>query len=179
MYYSKIDPMSIVDGKGNRVTLFVSGCRNHCPECFNPDTWNFNYGQPYDEIVENEILEAVDHTYMAGITLLGGEPFEEENQPVLLGLIKKFKERCPEKNLWMYTGYVLEKDLVPGGRKYVPGVTDAILDEVDVLVDGPYMKELRDISDKNMYRGSTNQRLLYKKTDDMSVSIPHLRGKEA
>ena len=160
MNYSKIDFMSVVDGTGCRVSLFVSGCRNHCDECFNPETWNFDYGQPFTEIEENEIIEACKKPYISGLTILGGEPWEEENQKVLLPFIEKFKKECPDKNLWMFTGYVWDKDLVPGGKKYIEGVTDKILDFVDVLVDGPYMKELKDLSLK--FRGSKNQRLLTK-----------------
>jgi anaerobic ribonucleoside-triphosphate reductase activating protein len=160
MNYSKIDFMSVVDGTGCRVSLFVSGCRNHCPECFNPETWNFDYGQPFTEIEENEIIEACKKPYISGVTILGGEPWEEENQKALLPFIEKFKKECPDKNIWMFTGYVWDKDLVPGGKKYVEGVTDKILDFVDVLVDGPFIKELKDLSLK--FRGSKNQRLLTK-----------------
>lgn len=158
MNYSKIDPMSIVDGEGCRVTLFVSGCRNHCKGCFNPDTWDFSYGQPFDGIAENEIIEACRKPYIAGLTVLGGEPMEEENQAVLAGFLDRFRKACPDKNVWMFTGYVLEKDLVPGGRKYVEGITDRILSMVDILVDGPFIQEERDLTLK--FRGSRNQRIL-------------------
>jgi len=160
MNYSKIDFMSVVDGTGCRVSLFVSGCRNHCPECFNPETWNFDYGQLFTEIEENEIIEACKKPYISGLTVLGGEPMEEENQKALLPFIEKFKKECPDKNIWMFTGYVWDKDLIPGGKKYVEGVTDKILDFVDILVDGPFIKELKDLSLK--FRGSKNQRLLTK-----------------
>lgn len=158
MNYSKIDPMSIVDGEGLRVSLFVSGCRNHCKGCFNPETWNFSYGKEFDAIAENEVLEACRPSYIAGLTILGGEPFEPENQGVLLTLIGRFKDTYPEKNLWMFTGYILERDLLPGQCKHVDVITDRILDAVDVLVDGPFMLDKRDISLK--YRGSSNQRVL-------------------
>lgn len=160
MHFSKIDPMSIVDGVGCRVTLFVSGCRNHCEECFNPETWNFNYGEEFTPIQENEIIELCKKPYIAGLTILGGEPFEEENQLALLPFIQKFKKACPDKNLWMFTGYVWDNDLIEGGRKFKAGVTDKILEQVDVLVDGPYVNELRDLSLD--FRGSSNQRLLTK-----------------
>lgn len=162
MNYSKIDPMSIVDGTGCRVSLFVSGCRNHCKGCFNEVTWDFDYGEPFTEIEENEILDACDKEYIAGLTILGGEPFEEENQPTLVNLIKKFKERFSGKTLWMYTGYILDKDLLPGQRKYVEGVTDVILDSIDTLVDGPFILAERNLSLK--FRGSNNQRILDKET---------------
>lgn len=158
MNYSKIDPMSIVDGEGLRVSLFVSGCRNHCKGCFNPDTWDFSYGKEFGPIEVNEVIEACKAKYIAGLTILGGEPFEPENQGVLITLIGRFKDTYPEKNLWMFTGYVLDRDLLPGQRKHVDVITDRILDAVDVLVDGPFMLDKRDISLK--YRGSSNQRVL-------------------
>lgn len=160
MNYSNIKYIDTADGPGVRVSLFVSGCRNHCKGCFNEVTWDFNYGKPFTEIEENEILEACDKEYISGLTLLGGEPFEEENQVVLVNLIKKFKERFPEKNIWMYTGYVLEKDLLPGQRKHVDGVTGLILDSIDTLVDGPFILAERNLSLK--FRGSNNQRILDK-----------------
>lgn len=160
MNYSNIKYIDTADGPGVRVSLFVSGCRNHCKGCFNEVTWDFNYGEPFTEIEENEILEACDKEYISGLTLLGGEPFEEENQVVLVNLIKKFKERFPEKNIWMYTGYVLENDLLPGQRKHVDGVTGLILDSIDTLVDGPFILAERNLSLK--FRGSNNQRILDK-----------------
>ena len=160
MNYSNIKYIDTADGPGVRVSLFVSGCRNHCKGCFNEVTWDFNYGEPFTEIEENEILEACDKEYIFGLTLLGGEPFEEENQVVLVNLIKKFKERFPEKNIWAYTGYVLEKDLLPGQRKHVDGVTGLILDSIDTLVDGPFILAERNLSLK--FRGSNNQRILDK-----------------
>lgn len=161
MNYSKIDTMSIVDGDGCRVTLFVSGCRNHCKGCFNMDTWDFEYGNPFTEIEMNEVIEACKKPYIAGLTILGGEPFEPENQQDLLPLITRFSRELPGKNLWMYTGYVLERDLLPGQRKNVPVVTDRILDAVDTLVDGPFILEQRDLSLK--FRGSRNQRVVDRK----------------
>lgn len=160
MNYAKIDPMSIVDGTGCRVSLFVSGCRNHCPGCFNQDTWDFDFGKEFTEVEENEILEGCNKEYISGLTILGGEPLEPENQKVIVELIKKFKEKFPKKTLWMYTGYVLDKDLLPGQRKYVEGVTELILDSIDVLVDGPFILAERNLSLK--FRGSNNQRILDK-----------------
>ncbi len=168
MNYGKIDHMSIVDGEGNRVSLFVSGCRNHCPGCFNKATWDFDYGQPFTPIEENEVIEACRPNYIAGLTVLGGEPMEPENQEALLPLISRFSREFPGKTLWMFTGYVLEKDLLPGKRKHVPGVTDSILDAVDTLVDGPFILEQRDLTLK--FRGSKNQRILEK------PDITRLRG---
>lgn len=158
MNYSKIDPMSIVDGDGCRVTLFISGCRNHCKGCFNPETWNFDYGQPYTEITENEIIEACEKPYIAGLTVLGGEPMEKENQAEIYKLIANFKRAYPSKNVWLFTGYVYEKDLLEGQRQNINGLTSSLLEMVDILVDGPFILEQRDLNLK--FRGSTNQRLL-------------------
>ena len=160
MNYGNIDFMSIVDGEGCRVSLFVSGCRNHCPGCFNEDTWDFAYGKEFTEIEANEILEACKQPYIDGLSCLGGEVMEPENQAALLPLINRFKEMYPEKTLWIYTGYILERDLLPGQRKHVEVVTDRILDLVDVLVDGPFIQSQRDLSLR--FRGSSNQRLLSK-----------------
>ena len=160
MNYSKIDPMSIVDGEGCRVTLFVSGCRNHCKGCFNPETWNFDYGQTFDVIALNEIIEACKKPYISGLTILGGEPFEVENQPAIADLIRKFKAVLSEKNIWMFTGYIYEKNLRMGQSQYLVGITDYILENTDILVDGPFILEERDLNLK--FCGSRNQRLLSK-----------------
>ena len=160
MNYGNIKFIDTADGEGVRVSLFVSGCRNHCPDCFNQDTWDFDFGKEFTEIEENEILEGCNKEYISGLTILGGEPLEPENQKVIVELIKKFKEKFPKKTLWMYTGYVLDKDLLPGQRKYVEGVTGLILDFVDVLVDGPFILAERNLSLK--FRGSNNQRILDK-----------------
>ena len=158
MNFSKIDPMSIVDGDGCRVTLFVSGCRNHCKGCFNPETWNFDFGQPFTEIEENEIIEACSKPYIAGLTILGGEPMEQENQADVYKLINRFKREYPGKNIWLFTGYIYEKDLLEGQRKNIPGLTSSLLEMVDILVDGPFILEQKDLNLR--FRGSTNQRLL-------------------
>ena len=160
MNYGNIKFIDTADGEGVRVSLFVSGCRNHCPGCFNQDTWDFDFGKEFTEVEENEILEGCNKEYISGLTILGGEPFEEENQKVIDELIKKFKEKFPKKTLWMYTGYVLDKDLLPGQRKYVEDVTGPILDSIDVLVDGPFILAERNLSLK--FRGSNNQRILDK-----------------
>lgn len=160
MNYSAIDYNSVVDGEGIRVSLFVSGCRNHCKGCFNEATWDFKYGQPFTEIEENEVIEACRPGYIAGLSVLGGEPFEQETQEAILPLISRFSRELPGKTLWMFTGYILERDLLPGQRKYVPVITDRILDAVDVLVDGPFILEQRDLT--LQFRGSRNQRILEK-----------------
>ena len=157
MNYANIKKYDIADGPGVRVSLFVSGCRHHCKGCFNSEAWDFEYGRPYTAETEAEILEALKPGYIAGLTLLGGEPFEPENQVELVTLLRKVRETYPEKSIWSYTGYVYDKDLVPGGRAYTD-VTDEMLSYLDVLVDGPFIEELKDIT--LQFRGSSNQRIL-------------------
>ena len=157
MYYGNIKKYDIADGEGVRVTLFVSGCTNHCKGCFQPETWDFCYGKPYTEETEKEILDALNNDYIQGLTLLGGEPFEPDNQQVLVTLLRKVKETYPDKDIWSYTGFVYDKDLVPGGRRYTE-VTDEMLSMIDVLVDGPFVEEKKNIS--LSYRGSENQRVI-------------------
>lgn len=160
MRFGNIKYVDSSNGEGVRVSLFVSGCRNHCKGCFNEVTWDFNYGEEFTPIQENEIIEACKKSYISGLTILGGEPMEEENQKALLPFIEKFKQECPDKTLWLYSGYVLDKDLVPSGRKYVQGITNKIIDYVDVMVDGPFIQEQKDLT--LAFRGSKNQRLLRK-----------------
>ena len=157
MNYGEIKKYDIANGPGVRVTLFVSGCRHHCKGCFNAETWDFHYGNPYTEKTEKEILDALNHPYIAGLTLLGGEPFEPENQRELVKLLKKVRKMYPKKNIWSYSGYVYDKDLIAGGRAYTE-VTDEMLSYIDVLVDGPFVEDLKDIT--LQFRGSSNQRIL-------------------
>ena len=157
MNYANIKKYDIADGPGVRVSLFVSGCRHHCKGCFNYEAWDFEYGRPYTAETEAESLEALKPGYIAGLTLLGGEPFEPENQVELVTLLRKVRETYPEKSIWSYTGYVYDKDLVPGGRAYTD-VTDEMLSYLDVLVDGPFVEELKDIT--LQFRGSSNQRII-------------------
>lgn len=157
MYYSTIKKWDIADGAGVRVTLFVSGCTNHCPGCFQPETWDFCYGQPYTPETEAEILQALEPSFIQGLTLLGGEPMEPENQTVLAGLLEQVKQRFPEKDIWCYTGFTYEKDLVPGGCRYC-SATDRILELVDILVDGRFVQEKRNLMLN--FRGSENQRII-------------------
>ncbi len=158
MFYGAIKKTDIADGLGVRVSLFVSGCRNHCKGCQNPETWNFNFGQEFTSETQQEIIEALKPSYIAGLTVLGGEPFEQENQKVLTPFLKKIKELYPQKNIWCYTGYVYDKDLLPPtGAKHTE-YTDEMLSYIDTLVDGPYIEEKRDITLD--YRGSSNQRII-------------------
>lgn len=157
MYYSTIKKWDIADGAGVRVTLFVSGCTNRCPGCFQPETWDFCYGQPFTSETEAEILQALEPSFIQGLTLLGGEPMEPENQTVLAGLLEQVKQRFPEKDIWCYTGFTYERDLVPGGCRYC-SATDRILELVDILVDGRFVQEKRNLMLN--FRGSENQRII-------------------
>ncbi len=157
MYYSAIKKWDIADGPGVRVTLFVSGCTNRCPGCFQPETWDFRYGFPYTQETEAEIMEALKPGYIQGLTLLGGEPMELENQPVLLELAGRVKERFPQKDIWCYTGFTYETDLRPGGQRYCQA-TDRFLEKLDVLVDGRFIREQRNLM--LAFRGSENQRII-------------------
>lgn len=157
MYYGKIKEHDIANGSGIRVSLFVSGCRNHCKNCFQPETWDFHYGKPYTEETERYIIESLSHPYIQGLTLLGGEPLEPENQRVLVRLLQKIKSICPDKDVWCYTGYTIEKALQDNSRCRCE-VTDEMLSMIDILVDGQYVDDLYDISLK--FRGSSNQRII-------------------
>ena len=145
------------NGLGMRVSLFVSGCTNHCPGCFQPETWDFDYGLVYTPETEQSLMEELAKPYYDGLTILGGEPFELSNQPEVAALIRRVKKELPEKTIWMYTGFLYEKDLVPGGCRYTD-VTDEILDNIDILVDGKFVQELKDITLN--FRGSSNQRII-------------------
>ena len=158
MYYGNIKKTDIADGDGVRVSLFVSGCRNCCKGCFQPETWDFKYGTEFTQETENQILEFLRPSYISGLTVLGGEPFEEDNQRILAPFLRKVKETYPSKTIWCYTGYVLEKDLLPeDGRKHCEA-TGEMLKYIDILVDGPFIEEQKNISLK--FRGSENQRIL-------------------
>ena len=157
MNYSIIKEFDIADGPGVRVSLFVSGCRNHCKGCFQPETWDFAYGQPFTEEVEDHILELLKPDYIQGLTLLGGDPFEEENQRALAPFLLRVKAAFPEKDIWCYTGYTFDVDLVKGGKKYTE-VTDSILSCLDLIVDGRFEESLKDVT--LLFRGSSNQRLI-------------------
>lgn len=157
MNYAGIKYCDIANGTGCRTVLFVSGCRNACKGCFQPQTWDFGYGEPFDEKVQEEVLKSLEPDYITGITVLGGEPFEPENQKELVPFMRKVVARYPNKNVWAFTGYIYDKDLVAGGRRHTED-TDELLSMIDVLVDGPFVEELKDITLK--FRGSSNQRIL-------------------
>ncbi|MBQ6336042.1 MAG: anaerobic ribonucleoside-triphosphate reductase activating protein [Ruminococcus sp.] len=157
MNYCNIKYNDIADGEGVRTTLFVSGCTNRCKGCFQPETWDFSYGEPFTKDVEDKIIESLSPYYIDGLTLLGGEPFEPSNQVALLPFLKRVKERYPEKNIWAFTGFVYDRDLTPGGRKHTH-CTDELLSLIDVLVDGPFILEQKSLS--LQFRGSENQRVI-------------------
>jgi anaerobic ribonucleoside-triphosphate reductase activating protein len=157
MYYGALKKTDIANGPGVRVSLFVSGCRHHCRDCFNPETWNFDYGTKFTEDTAAEILEALSPDYIKGITILGGEPFEPENQRGLLELYRSLRANYPKKTVWVYTGYTLERDLLSEGSVRTE-VTDEILSMIDVLVDGEFVLEQKNITLN--FRGSENQRII-------------------
>lgn len=157
MYYGELKKCDIANGPGVRVSLFVSGCRNCCPGCFNKETWDFQYGEPYTQETEAEILKLLEPDYIEGFSLLGGEPFEPENQEVLEDLLRKIKTKYPEKTIWCYTGYLYDQDLKPGGKVFTDH-TEGMLSCIDTLVDGRFIEEEKDITLR--FRGSRNQRIL-------------------
>ena len=158
MNYATIKYPDIANGEGIRVSLFVSGCTHHCKNCFNPETWDFNYGDEFTKETQNKIIEMLAPNYVTGLTLLGGEPMEPQNQLALLPFIQKVREIYGDtKSIWSYTGYIYDIDLIPQGRAYCD-VTDNLLNLIDVLVDGPFIESLKNISLK--FRGSSNQRII-------------------
>ena len=157
MNYADIKKYDIANGPGVRVSLFVSGCTHHCPGCFNPETWDFNFGKPFDSEVINEIVEALQPGYIHGLSLLGGEPFEYNNQVALIPLLKEVKARFPQKDIWCYTGYDFEKDLLdtmcPKWEE-----TKQMLSYIDILVDGEFIEAKKYLELR--FSGSSNQRII-------------------
>ena len=158
MHYGELKKCDIANGIGVRVTLFVSGCTNHCPDCFQPQTWDFDYGKVFTDETKAEIFAELDKSYVNGLTVLGGEPFEPRNQRELLPLLWEVRERYPDKTVWCFTGFRLEDELLREGSYPRCEVTDGMLACIDVLVDGRFVKELKDIS--LQFRGSRNQRVI-------------------
>ena len=157
MNYAKIKWYDISNGPGVRVSLYVSGCRNHCKNCFNPETWDFNYGEKFTADTEESILKGMDKDYIKGFTLLGGDPFAPENAEILAPFMEKMRKRFPKKSLWCFTGYDFEADLLTG-KKGDADTVMRILKCLDVLVDGKFVEELKDLS--LLFRGSSNQRII-------------------
>lgn len=159
MNYCNIKKFDIANGEGIRTTLFVSGCTNRCKNCFQPETWSFDYGEPFTEEVEEEILATFEIPSVKGLTLLGGEPMEPSNQRALLPFLKKFKERYPEKDLWLFTGNLYEELTgIFGEHPKCIEVTSEILSLVDILVDGRFVEERKRLGLR--FRGSDNQRII-------------------
>lgn len=156
MNYAEIKNFDIANGLGIRVSLFVSGCTHHCKNCFNSIAWDFNYGKEFTNEVEDSIIKMLSNPNVSGLTLLGGEPMEPVNQQGLIGFLRRVKKEVPNKNIWCYTGYTLENDLLTG-RAHTP-ITEEILSYIDVLVDGKFVEELKSLMLK--FRGSSNQRLI-------------------
>ena len=158
MHYGELKTCDIANGTGVRVTLFVSGCTNRCPGCFQPQTWDFCYGQPFTDETQALIFAELDKSYVDGLTLLGGEPFEPANQPTLTALLRQVKARYPAKSVWCFTGFRLGEELLAEGAYPRTECTDEMLSYIDILVDGRFMQELKDIS--LQFRGSRNQRII-------------------
>ena len=148
MNYGAIKKTDIANGPGVRVSLFVSGCRNHCPGCFQPETWDFDYGAPFTEETEDEIMKALNHPWIQGLSVLGGDPMEPENQAGLLPFLRRVKETLPEKDIWIYTGYKLEDVAL-----------SPLLSYADAVVDGPFIEAEKDLP--LAFRGSRNQRIIH------------------
>lgn len=158
MNYGEIKKYDIANGIGVRTSLFVSGCRHHCKGCFNPETWSFEYGKTYTKETEDDIVSSLAPYYISGLTVLGGEPFEPENQATIVGLLKRVKEKYPDKNIWVYSGYLFEEltGKIPSHARCE--VTDEMLSYIDILVDGEFVEAKKDIS--LHFRGSSNQRII-------------------
>ena len=157
MYYGKIKNCDIANGIGVRVTLFVSGCTNRCPGCFQPETWSFSYGEPFTSDTEDLLFRMLEPVYISGLTLLGGDPFEPDNQRALTPFLERVKERYPTKSIWAYSGFEYEDMLRIGSHAHCE-VTRKMLDFIDVLVDGPFIESKKELGLR--FRGSSNQRLI-------------------
>ena len=168
MYYADIKRCDVANGPGIRISLFVSGCTHHCKGCFNDIAWNFNYGELFTEKTMDDILKLLDSSYIKGLSLLGGEPFEHSNQQGLLPLLRKVKERFPEKDIWCFSGYSFDKDIVGRMSESWPE-TKEMLSYIDVLVDGKFEEEKKNVNLR--FRGSSNQRIIKVKESLNSGSI--------
>ena len=170
MNYGQIKNCDIANGNGVRVTLFVSGCTNHCKNCFQPQTWDFAYGEPFTKDVEDRLISMLAPEYIDGLTLLGGEPFEPQNQRALLPFVRRVKQAYPDKDIWAFSGFTLEELLASGSHPNCEATED-LLDLIDVLVDGRFVEEKKDLS--LQFRGSSNQRLIdLKKTRAAGEIVP-------
>lgn len=157
MKYANIKYNDIANGEGVRTSLFVSGCTHHCKGCFNEIAWDFNYGEDFTREVEDKIIESLKPSYIAGLTLLGGEPMEPANQQALLPFIKRVKEELPNKNIWCYTGYLFDSELLSPSRAHTQ-ITRELLSYIDIIVDGKFELDKKDITLR--FKGSSNQRII-------------------
>lgn len=157
MNYADIKKIDVANGEGVRVSVFVSGCNHHCKGCFNQCAWDFNYGKKFTEKEEQQIIDYMNHDYISGLSLLGGEPLEPKNQEGLLPLVKKVKEKFPDKNIWCYTGFDFEKDVV-GKMTKNNETTRELLKYIDIIVDGKFEEDKKDL--KLQFRGSSNQKIV-------------------
>lgn len=157
MNYASIKNCDIANGPGVRISLFVSGCTHHCKGCFNEVAWDFDYGEPFTQETIDMILDMLAPAYVKGLTLLGGEPFEPQNQPALVDLLRQVKAKYPEKSIWSFSGYLFDRDILPG-KLGDPAITREFLSYLDVLVDGPFIESKKNLSLR--FRGSENQRLI-------------------
>ena len=157
MNYATIKPRDIANGPGVRVSLFVSGCTHRCKGCFNQEAWDFDFGQPFTQEVIDHILEQLSPSFVKGLTLLGGEPFDPKNQGAIVELLRQVKAKYPEKSIWAFSGYLFDKD-IRSGRLGDPAVTEEYLSYLDVLVDGPFIEAQKNLTLR--FRGSANQRLI-------------------
>ena len=157
MNYGEIKNFDIANGEGVRVSLFVSGCTHHCKNCFNKETWDFGFGKPFTAETEELLLKELEPDYIDGLSLLGGEPFEPQNQAALLPFLRRVKELFPKKNIWCYTGYLFDRELLSESRARCEH-TDEMLSLIDILVDGEFVQELYSIT--LQFRGSSNQRII-------------------
>ena len=157
MNYATIKPRDIANGPGVRVCLFVSGCTHHCKGCFNQEAWDFDFGQPFTQETIDYILEQLSPAFVKGLTLLGGEPFEPQNQPAIVELLRQIKAKYPEKSIWAFSGYLFDRDIL-AGRLGDPAITREYLSYLDVLVDGPFIEAKKNLTLR--FRGSENQRLI-------------------
>lgn len=157
MYYASIKPRDIANGPGVRVSLFVSGCTHRCKNCFNQEAWDFQYGEPFTQQTMDQIVEFMRPNFVKGLTLLGGEPFDPRNQSAIVDLLRRIKQDLPQKSIWAFTGYLLDRDILPG-KLGNPAITREYLEYLDVLVDGPFIEEQKNLSLR--FRGSENQRII-------------------
>lgn len=169
MNYADIKKVDVANGPGVRVTIFVSGCNHHCKNCFNKETWDFNYGKEFTSDTIKEIIKALAPSHIKGLTLLGGEPFEPVNQKGLLPLVKEVRKIYPDKDIWAFSGFLFDKDIVE--KMYKNDYTKELLSNIDVLVDGPFIEELKNPSLK--FKGSSNQR-----TIDIKETLKYIEKKD-